>query len=55
MIEDQELKEIAALNPAGTGAYNFIVGTNDAFTSVNSGSEVIEDALAGKNPIKILQ
>ena len=42
MIEDQELKEIAALNPAGTGAYNFIVGNNDAFTSVNSGSEVIE-------------
>ena len=42
MIEDQELKEIAALNPAGTGAYNFIVGNNDVFTSVNSGSEVIE-------------
>ena len=42
MIEDQELKEIAALNPAGTGSYNFIVGTNDVFTSVNSGSEVIE-------------
>ena len=42
MIEDQELKEIAGLTPAGTGNYNFIVGTNDAFTSVNSGNEVIE-------------
>jgi len=42
MIEDQELKEIAGLTPAGTGNYNFIVGTNDVFTSVNSGNEVIE-------------
>jgi len=42
MIEDQELKEIAGLTPAGTGNYNFIVGTNNAFTSVNSGNEVIE-------------
>ena len=42
MIEDQELKEIAGLTPAGTGNYNFIVGTNDAFISVNSGSQVIE-------------